>query len=182
MEIKKKEPTEEDDSVTLVATTPKAHYDAVKMKYFSSLGMNKPAQMPEKRERGKTAPHKIQLGFEQIKHQEVEFDDDEAFVPAHRKKRSISSPGIVLHSQAAIPIPMGREPLRNHLSDSDSDSDSEDEDGKKKKSSKVTPRFFIHSKFIPPHEMMAQKDSFQVGTARSLAVWETRRRANLNVI
>lgn len=173
MEITKKEPTEEEDSVTLVATTPKAHYDAVKMKYFSSLGMNKPAQITEKRERGNTAPHKIQVGFEPMKHQEVELDDDEAFVPAHRKKRSISSPGIVLHSQAAIPIPMGREPLRNHLSDSDSDcSDSEDEDGKKKKS----------SKFIPPHEMMAQKDSFQVGTARSLAVWETRRRANLNVI
>jgi len=109
---------------------------------------------------------------------------------------------------AAIPIPVRGalgEALRNHQVDSDDDSfpsnetdsvdgsdhenddtsgGSADQDGDHLKGNRRKSKGKKDEEFFPPHlqSQMAQKDSFQVGTARSLALWETRRRAKMNVI
>eukprot|EP01119_Soliformovum_irregulare_P012024 TRINITY_DN308_c0_g1_i1.p1 TRINITY_DN308_c0_g1~~TRINITY_DN308_c0_g1_i1.p1 ORF type:complete len:245 (+),score=38.96 TRINITY_DN308_c0_g1_i1:347-1081(+) len=161
-----------------------------------------------KRERGKTAPM-MTVGFdipatpEKIKDVASSEGQGSSITHlGHRKKRSISVPDMFsAQVPAAIPIPVRGalgEALRNHQVDSDDesfpssdsvDSDAENEDGSPNSGDQdveVRRRSGSARKskqFVPPHEMLAQNgESFEVGTARSLALWETRRRAKMNVI
>jgi len=59
----------------------------------------------------------------------------------------------------------------------DSDEDNSQEDSVSEDDENVVRS---SSKFIPPHEMVAKDKSFEVGTARSLAVWESQRRRKMS--
>jgi len=119
----------------------KDHYDNVKKKYFSTLGVNKP------KERSFTNPPETQ-----------ESDSQN-----HPRSKSNPIP-ILTHS------PIGAQIL---------------DDVKEIESQETSDDIYVGSpsqqnrKFIPPHEFLEAQDDptdFQVGTARSLAVWEKNRR------
>jgi len=141
---------------------PKVHYDSVKMKYFASLGMNKPPPNV-KRERGQTTP----LKFADPTHDLSE--EDKAYLKpiSPSRPRSVSTP---IGTTKGIPIPGKNETLFQFDSD-------EEFSGEEKQSTPDENSY--RGKFIPPHEMIA-KGGFEVGTARSLAVWESQRRKRMN--
>jgi len=145
---------------------PQQHYDSVKMKYFATLGMSKPPG-PDKdtrRERTFTAPPQP-------------FSSSN---PARR--RSVSGPVTNLERENGIPIPKNayrhtREPSEDEPffpMDSPSHSPSTS-------SPESTTEHIPTRRFIPPHEMVKKNKDFQVGTARSVAVYETRRRQQMNI-
>jgi len=166
--------------------TRRTQYDSVKMRYFLSLGMNKPPQMASsvptlssssqlkpiiKRPRTKTSPSKRQIKLE---------DDDET------RKRAISTPipiGMQPSTGVAVPIPTngsrrGSSLASDEGSEEIEESEEEEEESEEGEESQsflsVSPE---HGQFIPPHEMLKQGHSdFEVGTAQSVAVWEQRRR------
>jgi hypothetical protein len=98
---KDKENTTENEIPEGPSSVPsKAHYDAVKMKYFASLGMNKPPLDISKRDRSTTAPV--------LKYPELTTDlsaVDKQYIrkpSSPARKRSVSTP---LNSTKGIPIP-----------------------------------------------------------------------------
>jgi len=156
----------------------KAHYDAVKMKYFSSLGMNKPpTNTVTKRERGKTEPSS--------RYADLTVDltpDDKEFIKkpiSPARKRSISTPLNAISK--GIPIPGSKTSESIHAIfqfDSDEELSGSDEVGKEIDDEAMSYR--PGQQFIPPHEMLKKGGDFEVGTARSLAVWENQRRKKMN--
>jgi len=179
MPTKEKENTESNENSTFEgpgSLPTKAHYDAVKMKYFSSLGMNKPPNNNViKRERGRTEPSS--------RYADLTADltaDDKEFIrkpisPA--RKRSISTPLNTISK--GIPIPGSKTSETIHaIFEFDSDeelsgSDEVDREIDDEESYRTV-------QFIPPHEMLKKVGDFEVGTARSLAVWENQRRKKMN--
>jgi len=148
----------------------KAHYDKVKMKYLSTLGMNKPPAISFPRERGKTAPMKYGDVTDQLSAADKEYIR-KPISPA--RKRSVSTP--INTITKGIPIPGVRtESSDDTIFQFDSDEDRSEEDRSEEDDYSLS-----NSKFIPPHEMLA-KGGFEVGTARSLAVWESQRRKKMN--
>jgi hypothetical protein len=159
------DPHEVEDSKAEFLNTiknPQQHYDNVKMKYFATLGMNK------SRDRTLTAPP----------------TNAQPMSPSNPviRRRSVSGP-VRAERENGIPIPKTayrhqREPSEDEPffpMDSPSQSPTKEDD-----SPDELPHH--HSrKFIPPHEMVQRDLDFQVGTARSLAVYETRRRNQMNI-
>jgi len=175
------------------------------MRYFLSLGMNKPPQMASSvpvmsqniptpilnkvvasRPRTKTSPSKMKmLSSEQIEEEEEN---------SHRK-RAISTPIPIGIQTNSIPIPHGSNTngrtSPNSFEEEGRDDDSFEEE-KVDEAEEEELEFEMDSgkllstslngaspkQFIPPHEMLKQMNSadFNVGTAQSLAVWQNRRR------
>jgi len=180
-------------------------YDAVKMRYFLSLGMNRPtpqlsSSVPTsssmlmssvssvtpvkniKRDRTKTNPP-TQLNIVKAK----DLED----------KRTTSIPIPIAHGftvPIAISSSLGTFDQQNNV-DSDEEYDLKEDQDKMRLEEEED--IFEHDgdqilyedhspsnnndspvKFIPPHEMMRlnSKHDFNVGTAHSVAVWEQRRR------
>jgi hypothetical protein len=178
MPAKDKENSELNDNVLMEAPSSlptKAHYDNVKMKYFNSLGMSKPPSGPlPNRERGSTVPTKYHELTKDLSTADREYIR-KPISPA--RKRSISTP---LNTTKGIPIPGVKvsEPIQSGVFQFDSD---EELSGDEYRDFEEEPQSYIPgSQFIPPHEMLAKGDGFEVGTARSLAVWESQRRKKLN--
>jgi len=145
----------------------KAHYDVVKMKYFSSLGMNKPPNDIMKRDRSTTAPPI---------NQELTTTADKRYIiktTSPARKRSVSTPP----NSKGIPIPPGRSESMAHSTMFQFDSD-EEEFNQVGKQYDDNASYRPGGEFIPPHEMLA-KGSFEVGTAKSVAVWESQRRKKM---
>jgi len=180
-------------------------YDAVKMRYFLSLGMNRPtpqlsSSVPTsssmlmssvssvtpvkniKRDRTKTNPP---TPLNIVKAKDLE------------DKRTTSIPIPIAHGftvPIAISSSLGTFDQQNNV-DSDEEYDLKEDQDKMRleEEEDIFDRdgdqilYEDHSpsdnndspvKFIPPHEMMRQnsKQGFNVGTAHSVAVWEQRRR------
>eukprot|EP01118_Nematostelium_gracile_P004803 TRINITY_DN15732_c0_g1_i1.p1 TRINITY_DN15732_c0_g1~~TRINITY_DN15732_c0_g1_i1.p1 ORF type:complete len:176 (-),score=47.49 TRINITY_DN15732_c0_g1_i1:65-592(-) len=146
----------------------KGHYDAVKMKYFASLGMNKHPTPPPNRERGQTTPP---LRYNEITNALSEDDRNYLKPISPARKRSISTP---INTTKGIPIP-GSRASESGIFSFDSDEEMPNEAG----SPDMPEESWRGGKFIPPHELMAKGD-FEVGTARSLAIWEAQRRKRGN--
>jgi len=164
----------------------------VKLRYFQSLGMNKPPQMassvpnfsstqlkPKKlsRARTKTSPTKIPPDL----------------LEEESRKRATSTP-IPIGMQnltIAVPIPSSGTGSRHesfHSSDDEINNkpynSEEEEDFEEIEEQTIS---FLstslkstspeNGKFVPPHEMLKKTHGdFNVGTAQSVAVWEQRRR------
>jgi len=192
-------PTLNNNMDSLTENEPKrSQYDAVKMRYFLSLGMNKPGPSPQMassvpsnfnsymppvnepkkpaaRARTKTSPGLLSMTSS--------FDEDEL----SQRKRATSTP---IPIGQAIPIPIGGGSKIRSLVNSDDEEEldpgSFQDDGEEYPLStpvlpSSVPMFDDESPdgetFVPPHEMLKKNASgFNVGTAQSVAVWEQRRR------
>jgi len=168
-----------DQSNTSVGHVPPAkHYANVKMKYFQTLGVQQhqlptPAhsvtaiQHTGTRQRTKTTPAvPLSDSVTHVVQQQVLEEEATTRTDSPTKKRSTSNPMPYQQSRvsppAAIPVPnSGRKGLK-HMNDVDDDDDDDD-----------------NHEFRPPHEMMLP-NSFQVGTAYDVALWDRQRRRNLN--
>lgn len=134
------------------------HYSNVKMKYFASIGVGSKAVPPQpsdpslqiKKVRTQTTPESVMFQFE---------DDDEF---SKRKGRSSSTPSapIQMSNSPIVPVPTIPGSYQGH---SQYESDDEERD-----------------EFIPPHELAQRRKGFEVGTARSVAIWEQKRRNQHN--
>jgi len=176
MPTKEKENSEENDNVLMEAPSSlptKVHYDNVKMKYFNSLGMSKPPSGAIPRERGSTAPTKYHELTKDLSTRDKEYIR-KPISPA--RKRSVSTP---INTTKGIPIPGVKvsDSIQSGVFQFDSD---EDLSGDEYREYEEEPQSYIPGQFIPPHEMLAKGDGFEVGTARSLAVWESQRRKKMN--
>jgi len=173
----KENSSEEGENVLMEAPSSlptKVHYDNVKMKYFNSLGMNKPpTSASNSRERGSTAPTKYHELTKDLSNADKEYLR-KPISPA--RKRSASTP--INTISKGIPIPGVKvESIQSGVFQFDSD---EDLSGDEYRDFDEEPQSYIPGQFIPPHEMLAKGDGFEVGTARSLAVWESQRRKKMN--
>jgi len=138
-------------------TNNNKHYANVKMKYFQSLGMQQAPNLTAiapKREKNRSVSSTSTINNQLLEEPAEQLRADSP----SKKGRSISSPPLPQQNRisppTAIPVPKRK--------NSNMDSDSDDEDSEK---------------FRPPHEMM-QSQSFKVGTAYDVAVWDRQRRRN----
>lgn len=180
------------------------HYNDVKMKYFRSLGMDNSAS----RERGKTSPAPPTLQQLQLP---LHFDNEFPRAPISPSRRRSASTPININTQG-IPIPgtrpnraylapsvgtfgtLGTMIPRTPSFDSDDGVFGLDEDFQNgaviystveaTATPPLTPDDACATpQFTPPHEMVRKnEDSFEVGTAKSLAVWENKQRRNQMVM
>jgi len=182
----------------------KAHYDSVKMKYFQSLGMAKhptgsttssPAQADgnsaksrDSRSKTLNIPHSEKL-------------DIPINIPNKNptpKKRATSHPIPIKRDDPTVMFaatvdtfhfdmdfdseegsPAEEHSLSNNSRNSSVDDFSEDSFNKEAEDDSLSPGKRNKKKFIPPHEMVATNDDFNVGTARSVARWESHRRREM---
>jgi len=174
---------------------PQQHYSNVKMKYFASLGMSKtpsgvlPSGMEgtsfgtsqsytTNRDRTKTVPTPMSTNTEPTGQA----------IPIHaNRKRSVSGPALLKEQQNGIPIP-GRPIYRGHQREPSDDEPFFTMDSPTESFANdnlMDPNFDDIPRprgFIPPHEMLQHRNlDFEVGTARSLAIFEMRRRNKMNV-
>jgi len=176
---------------------PNDEYRKVKMKYFMSLGMNKPprsasepAEPGKPKERTRTMPGANVMPSASNEEWESasSLEDSLGLETGSARQRSLSTPPITIQRMPVlptheIPIPTNLTSPRNpHWKTESPDSGSsvgsassqDDEEFEK----------FSHKKnrkkeFIPPHILAQQRDAsapFQVGTAHSVTLWEQARR------
>jgi hypothetical protein len=102
--------------------------------------------------------------------QHISYEQDLISSSPSKKKRSVSTP-----------IPIFGNNRNSSVESSPDDFSYGDIDTEEENDNETFSKMKVHSKkFIPPHELV-QKDSFDVGTARSLHILEQRRRNLLNV-
>jgi len=185
---------------------PNDDYRKVKMKYFMSLGMNKPAKSasdivePGTKERTRTMPGANVMPSSQRGGADEEWetgsvrasvDSSAPLDIASARQRSLSTPPIAIQRMVVspthqIPIPMNIPSAHGRHWKTESPDSGNSSVGSTSSVDKESDDDFesfhkSHAKkeFIPPHILAQQRDAsapFQVGTARSVTVWEQNRR------
>jgi len=189
-----------DAKLKVALQDPRAHYENVKKKYFMSLGMNKPVGPPsaeKKKEpargpRTKTQPPPVSMFMMDEDPFRAEDGAQTTSSGSMRSKRSVSTPipvSALGTTPVAVPMSHDVSPVNQHSSGSgprSEDSDEELYENEEDVESPTQVENFSTSAdrkkkhFIPPHELLAKKSDFNVGTARSVTVWENRRRTQLD--
>jgi len=183
------------ENENIVPDAKSIHYNNVKKKYFDTLGMNKPTS----NQLGQSAPTSAKplsemLNAEQQKSNASYFGRDRTKtvpnyklspekqqrdrsstlpIPINTKTEDLLFPITVSSMAPATSMfinnqkfgsfadsPNQNNQLATHSDEDDSSVHSEDE----------------NEKFVPPHELLKQSESFNVGTARSLAYIERKQR------
>jgi hypothetical protein len=190
---------DDEAKLKLVQQDPRAHYENVKKKYFLSLGMTKPITGPglvSKIQRNKTQPalptskpFPMDDNLPQVANNANEDPNSSSSsstsssigistTPISRSRRAISTPAAACLGTAPVPVP-SRHPNKETANEEDEEEYEEEyEENEEASQEGATTR--TRKKFIPPHEMLARKTDFSVGTARSVALWEQRRRNQMD--
>jgi hypothetical protein len=159
MKEKEKENTGENGGVAFEGASSlptKAHYDSVKMKYFSSLGMKPPVNMEPKRERGSTAPVKYAELTKELSAADKEYIR-KPISPA--RKRSVSTPLNAISKGIPIPGSKGEIEIQETLFSFDSDEEFSGEDYAQDEDNATSYR---PGEFIPPHEMLKRVQALKL--------------------
>jgi hypothetical protein len=189
---------EDEAKLKLVQQDPRAHYENVKKKYFLSLGMTKPTTGPglvPKIQRNKTQPalptskpFPNDDNLRQVTNANEDPNSSNSSstsssigistTPIPRSRRAISTPTAACLGTAPVPVP-SRHPNKETANEEDEE-EYEEEYEENEESSQEGGKTRTRKKFIPPHEILARKTDFSVGTARSVALWEQRRRNQMD--
>jgi len=175
---------ENKDEINFSADQKSVHYNNVKKKYFDSLGMNRPSATlsltPQSAPTGQK-PLTARLHAEQKSSERSRTRTVPNFKQPNSAERQRSStlpipisPPVgdellfpITISSFAGPNLLQPTPSIQSISPQDYGGHSDDDGGNSEDDS---------DQFIPPHELLKQGESFNVGTARSLAHIERRQR------